>query len=140
VSFTDSAASVDTKAYAADAVSHALQNFVLPVGTLGKYLRRVASGLAREGQPPADVAQEAANLDVSLRSVYRWRQDPSGDLEGKAKHLQDKRMRAHLARLIAEKLAIDPSAARMRINRRLQKGQSLQQVATELLALEARTA
>jgi hypothetical protein len=119
--------------YARAAVDHAILNFISPVGTLRRYLRRVARGIAREGQVSADVLEQASQTGTSPRSIYRWRKQ-GADAPLMGERLRQKRLKSELARQVATKKQIKVDAARMQIERRLNRGLSLAQIATELLA------
>ena len=94
--------------------------------------------MAREGIPPLDVQKQMAALDVSERSLYRWRSMCSEEeMPSKARSLHQKRQKSALARLVASKRAITFDAARMLIARRLKKGLDLEEVARQLLDLES---
>jgi hypothetical protein len=118
-----------------DAVDHAVVHFLIPVGSLRRYIGKVAVGMAQEGQPSIDVQQEAVRFDASVRTVYRWRsEDPSREFSALAENLKTKRVKIKLAQRLAEKEAISYDAARMRIRRRLARGESLEQVARDIIS------
>ena len=121
--------------YLESAVSHAVGHFILPLGSLKGYLRRVARGLAQEGQAPEEVRAEADQHGVSVRSIYRWR-EKGADAALQAQTLDRRRKYAALAGYLAEKEGIARDAARKRIARRLGKGETLRQIAATILTKE----
>lgn len=125
-----------------DAVSHATTHYLVPLGNLRKYLVKVARGMVQMGNPPAGILEKASRLQVSPRTVYRWRSfyresrpedEVSSWCEEKAGQLREKRLRAELARLVAQRKQTSYDAIRKRIQRRLAKGKTLQEVAREFL-------
>jgi hypothetical protein len=110
------------RTHATAAVDHAVLHYVVPRGSLAKYLRRVAVALAREGEPPADVAEEASRLGISLRTVYAWRAQQLSESERRARaaQLAGRRARSQAAQALADRLGISFQAARMRLRRALQ--------------------
>jgi len=124
------------------AVNHAITHYLIPSGNLGRYLTKVAIGMAQMGNPPADILEEAFRLKVSPRTVYRWRSlyseaRPEDEVlsrcEERAGQLREKRLRTELARLVAQRKRTTYDAIRKRIKRRLAKGKTLPEVAREFL-------
>ncbi len=111
--------------YRESAVAHAVNHFILPRGSLWRYLRHVARGLAQEGQPPEEVRAAAGGYKVSVRTIYRW-QAKDADAALQAAALDRRRKSAKLADYVAEKKGISKDAARKRIARRLRKGEKLE--------------
>jgi hypothetical protein len=117
------------------AVDHAVLHFLLPVASLRWYIGKVARGMAQEGKPPRLVREEAARLDASVRTVYRWRRGyRAEELPALADNLKRKRRKVALARYVAQRQGISYDAARMRVRRRLAGGESLEQVARDIIS------
>jgi len=117
------------------AVDHAVTQYVYPFGSLRRYLRRVAVGLAQEGRPPDRVAHLAAVYEADARTVYRWQRGRL-DAPMQAQALRQRRSKAALERKLAEQLSITRGAARGRVERRLKVGASLKDIAREHGLLE----
>ena len=124
--------------YLEPAVSHAVDHFVVPVGGLWRYLRRVARGLAQEGEPPQEVRAEAGRHEVSIRTIYRWKKK-GANAALQAAALDRRRKSAKLADDLAEKKGISKDAARKRIARRLRKGEEPERIAAAFLAKKPKT-
>jgi len=124
--------------YVESAVSHAVTHFILPLGSLRSYVRRVARGLAQEGQPPEEVRAAAGEYKVSVRTIYRW-QAKGADAALQAVALDRRRKSAVLADYLAEKKGISKDAARKRIARRLRKGEEPERIAAAFLAKKPKT-
>jgi hypothetical protein len=80
------------------------------------------------------VLEQAVRTGASPRSIYRWREQ-GADASEMAERFRHKRLKTELARQVAAKKEIKVDAARMQIERRLKRGLSLGQIATELLAV-----
>jgi len=135
VKYSERAIPAWARELAPDAVDHAVVHFLLPVGSLRRYIGKVARGMAQEGEPPLLVQQEAGQLEASVRTVYRWRaKHGAEERRALAENLKRKRGMAELARYSAQREAISYNAARLRIRRRLTRGESLEQVARDIIS------
>lgn len=110
------------KPYARAAVNNAVMHYLHPRGSLWRYLRKVTSAMAHDGEPPGEVLTEATQLGVSVRTVYAWRAQGllEADREARALRLVDRRARSNAAQALAEQTGISYHAARMRLRRATQ--------------------
>lgn len=128
ISFARSSISGSAKQYAEDAVTHAFDHFVSPVGTLSRYFAAVGRGLSRDEVPQA-VAEAAARYGVSERTIYRWGADDKAE---KAARLRLKQERSRLASDLSVLEGITYHAARMRIRYSEKQGRSLEEIRSQL--------
>ena len=112
-----------------DAVNHAVLHFLLPLASVATYLSKVARAMAQGNEPPEAILQIARATGVPVRTAYRSRARGES-IEELRERRSCREQRLRLARWLAEKEGISYRAARMRIQRLLNKGIPLERVAS----------